>query len=292
MATILITGASGFVGRNLLTELAPRHEIVALSRVPLVNPGPGVAVVEHDLTRPLDYAKLPAHIDAVIHLAQSKHYKQFPERAQDIFDVNVRGTFDLLEYARHAGAESFVFTSSGGVYGYSYERFVETDPVSPLNFYLSSKYAAELFLANYTHIFRTVVLRLFFVYGPGQSGMLIPSLLERVRQGEAVRIEGNPGIRINPIHVADVVKVFEPALGLQQSELLNVAGEEAVTLTELVQHMGRVTGQAPMLSYGPAGAGGDLLGDNSHLKRILALTPRVSLEEGLASMLQPMRPGG
>ena len=115
--------------------------------------------------------------DTVIHLAQSRHYRQFPERADDIFAVNVKSTFQLLDYARRAGAGRFLHASSGGVFGYSYEKFVETDPVNPLNFYLSSKYCAELMVGNYRDYFLTIVLRFFFAiplaaaigYGMGRA---------------------------------------------------------------------------------------------------------------------------
>ena len=214
---VLVTGANGFIGAHLVQELEARHEVIALARnAPTFTPSSSTRWIEHDLVEPLEAAPLPDAVDAVIHLAQSRHYKQFPERVGDIFAVNIDATLRLLEYARLAQAKTFVFASTGGVYGHSYERFVETDPVSPLDFYLTSKYAAELLIANYKRFFRTIVLRFFFVYGPGQKGMLIPNLLDKVRNGETVKIEGR-GLRINPIHVADAVQVFEPALALERS---------------------------------------------------------------------------
>jgi nucleoside-diphosphate-sugar epimerase len=283
---ILVTGGNGFVAGHLIRDLAGRHEVVALARGgPRDEVPEGVRWVEHDLTEPLAGAGLPAEIDAVVHLAQSRHYKEFPERADDIFGVNVQGTFRLLEYAREAGARSFVFTSTGGVYGYSYERFVETDPVSPLGFYLTSKYAAELLIANYKSFFHTIVLRLFFVYGPGQEGMLIPNLLGRVRRGETVTIEGPAGLRINPIYVSDAVRVFEPALALETSEVFNVAGDEAVHLAELVRLMGEVTGRPASIEHSSSSPDGDLVADIRRMKDVLGVTPGTSLADGLRSML-------
>jgi UDP-glucose 4-epimerase len=284
---ILVTGANGFIGSHLLSQLEPRHELFALARTPPATAArPAIRWIAHDLTQPLEAAGLPASLDAVVHLAQSRHYKEFPDRASDIFAVNVEATFDLLEYARRAGAKKFVFTSTGGVYGYSYEKFAETDPVSPLDFYLTSKYAAELLLANYRQFFDTVVLRLFFVYGPGQKGMLIPNLLEKVRRGETVRIDGQ-GLRINPIYVADAVRVFEPALALEASDIFNVAGDEAVDLADLVRLMGDVASRPASIEHVPGRGDGDLVGDNSRMKQILGVAPRTSLAKGLASLLRP-----
>jgi nucleoside-diphosphate-sugar epimerase len=242
--------------------------------------------IEQDLAKPLEYGRLPKHIDAIIHLAQSKLYKQFPEGAKDVFDINIHGTFQLLEYGRETGIEYFVFASSGGVYGYSYEKFVETDPVSPLNFYLSSKHTAELLIANYKHFFRTVVFRFFFVYGSAQKGMLIPNLFHKVLNGEVIVIEGNPGLRINPIYVEDAIRVFEPALHLDTSELFNIAGDEVVTITDLVRLIQRVSGKKTSVTHTGVNAEGDLVGDNTRMKEILGVLPQTPLREGLRSMLE------
>ena len=282
---VLVTGANGFIGGHLIRELAPRHELFALARGGPKGEAPdGIQWIEHDLTQPLEGAGLPSEIDAVIHLAQSRHYKEFPDRADDIFAVNVQGTFRVLEYARAAGADSFVFASTGGVYGHSYEKFVETDPVSPLDFYLTSKYAAELLIANYKRFFRTIVLRLFFVYGPTQEGMLIPNLLGKVRAGATITVEGPLGLRINPIYVGDAVRVFEPALALESSELFNVAGDESVHLSELVELMGQVTGASASIEHTASSPHGDLVGDNRRMKEVLGVTPATSLADGLRSM--------
>jgi nucleoside-diphosphate-sugar epimerase len=285
MARLLVTGANGFIGRHLVAALRERHTVFALARSPSAGPAAaGVRPVVQDLSRPLDRAAMPDAVDTVIHLAQSRHYKAFPDRADDIFAVNVGGTFRLLDYARRAGARCFILASTGGVYGTSYERFVETDPVNPLNFYVSSKYSGELLTASYQPFFDTVVLRFFFVYGPGQTGMLIPRLLRRVLDGQQIVIQGDPGIRVNPIHVRDVVRVFEPAMALDRSEVFNVAGEETVTITELVRLMEQAAGREADVLHVPASSQGDLAGDNRRMKRVLGVHPQVTLIEGLEEM--------
>lgn len=277
---VLVTGAGGFIGSRLVAELGRRHEVVALARGSR-PPADGVEWIGLDLAQPLERKRLPSHVDAIVHLAQSRRYRDFPAGAADVFAVNIGATFSLLEYARTAGVRSFVYTSSGGVYGFSYERFVESDPVSPLNFYLGSKYSSELLIGNYEAFFHTVVLRPFFVYGPGQRGMLVPNLVERVLADERVSIEGNPGLRINPIHVDDAVRVFEPALMLDRSGLFNLAGDEVVTMTELVELIGKVAGRTPQIEYRDSSGNGNLVGDNAAMKDVLGVVPRVSLHEGL-----------
>ena len=176
---IVLTGATGFIGSHLLPVIAATDSVTAIARGRHVDV-PGVRWIDHDLRRPLAVADLPDRIDAVIHLAQSRRYRDFPAGAEDIFELNVRGTFELLEYARRAGAERFVFTSTGGVYGHGDESFSEDDEVNPINFYLASKYAAETIIAPFVGELHAIILRPFFVYGPGQGPMLVSSFAQRV----------------------------------------------------------------------------------------------------------------
>ena len=286
---ILVTGATGFIGSRLVPRLAREHDLVAVAR-----PGSGmsggeeVKWVEQDLTQPLRREALPARLDAVIHLAQSRLYKQFPEGAADVFEINVQSTFRLLEYAREVRASHFVFASTGGVYGSSDKAVSETDRLNPLNFYLSSKYGAESLVTSYDGFLTTVIFRFFFVYGPGQTQMMVPTLLGRVLSGQEIVVEGDPGLRMNPIYVDDATRVFEPALALEQSNLFNVAGAEAVTLTELVQLMAEVGGREPHVEHAPAAQPGDLVGDNSKMRSVLGVEPETSLRDGITAMVEAM----
>lgn len=286
---VLVTGATGFIGSSLVLRLAREHDVVALARPGSTTPRVDeVNWVEQDLTQPLRLYALPARVDAIVHLAQSRLYKQFPQGAADVFGINVHSTFRLLEYARAVGARRFVFASTGGVYGSSDRAVSETDRLNPLNFYLSSKYGAESLVTSYDGFMTTVVFRFFFVYGPGQTQMMVPTLLDRVLRGQEIVVEGDPGLRMNPIYVDDATRVFEPALELEQSDLFNVAGAEAVTLTELVQLMGEVSGRDPHVKHAPAAQPGDLVGDNSKMRTVLGVEPEMSLRGGIAAMVEAM----
>jgi nucleoside-diphosphate-sugar epimerase len=283
---VLVTGAAGFIGGHLIRSLRRGHEVfaVAKSRPRAADAPEGVRWVEQDLSRPFDYSRLPESVDAVVHLAQSRFYKDFPARADDIYSVNVNGTFQLLEYARRAGAGHFICTSTGGLYGYSYEKFVETDPVSPLNFYFSSKYIAELLTGNYQQFFNTAVLRLFFVYGTGQARtMLVPRLVRSVLSGEPVFLQGEQGMRTNPLYVGDAINALERALTLEGHHLINVGGPQVLSLREIGQIIGEHLGRAPSFVVGDGREPGNLIGDVTKMSALLG-EPRVAFSEGVAEV--------
>src|SRR5215213_4375742 len=101
---LLVTGVTGFTGSALVRALAERGETVyALHRpggAPLERLK-GVELVEQDLSSPLGEG-LP-EVDAVVHLAQSRRYREFPEGAADVFEVNASATARLLDWARLVG---------------------------------------------------------------------------------------------------------------------------------------------------------------------------------------------
>jgi nucleoside-diphosphate-sugar epimerase len=262
--TVLVTGATGFVGRHLRLDrmIAPRL----------------------DLTQPL--TGLPERVDAVVHLAQSRRYREFPEGADDVLAVNVAATAALADYARRAGARTFVLASTGGVYGFGNRPAREDDPVAPIGFYQASKYAAEVLLAPYAEYFTTVILRPFFVYGPTQRGMLIASLAQRILAGEIVT---GPGPRMNPIHVDDAARAIESSVKLEESTVINVAGDEVVTVSDLARGLAGAAGVEPTIEEGePAG---DLVADTTRMRELLGVTPQVSLADGLRGVIDELRPG-
>jgi nucleoside-diphosphate-sugar epimerase len=264
-----------------------KHDAFALTRNRNINQTKGDPNwIFQDLTEPLDYSSLPNDLDTIIHLAQSESYRCFPEGAADIFDVNLHGTFKLLEYARKIGIRSFVFASTGSVYGYASHRFNETHPANPTNFYNSSKYAAEMLVSSYNDFFRTVVLRFFSVYGPGQKGMLIATLVRKVLNRETIVVEGKPGLRINPIYIEDALRVFEPVLHLREAGVFNVAGDDCVTITELVKLMQRLSGRRVPIRHTESNLRMDLMGDNTRMKKVLGVHPKVSLCEGLSRIIE------
>jgi nucleoside-diphosphate-sugar epimerase len=260
--TVLVTGATGFVGRHLQLAdmLAPRL----------------------DLTRPLE--RLPERIDAVVHLAQSRRYREFPEGADDVVAVNVAATAALADYARHAGARTFVLASTGGVYGFGSRPAREDDPVAPIGFYQASKYAAEVLLAPYAEYFTTVILRPFFVYGAGQRELLVASLAQRVLAGEPVT---GPGPRMNPIHVTDAARAIEAALALTAPAVVNVAGDEVVNAAELARRLAEAAGVEPVIEHAEPPPG-DLLADTARMNELL-ITPQVPLDAGLRGVIDELR---
>ena len=288
---VLITGAGGFIGSRLAGRLAEAHDVIGLCRGEPPADGPSLQWVSMDLSRPLERPSLPERLDAVVHLAQSRRYRDFPAGATDVFAVNVGATQALLDLAVSTGAAKFVLASTGGLYPFAQEPIREEVPPAPANFYFRSKHLAEQLVEAYGGLLEPVVLRLFFVYGAGQTRMLIPKLRERIEAGKEVAIEGDPALRINPIHVEDATRAFEAALTSESPAVVNVAGRETLGVDELARRIAAGLGREARITHRESERVGDLVAATDRMVTGLGVTPRVDLDAGLHEVVADGKPG-
>lgn len=287
---ILLTGATGFIGTHLLTDLAHWHRLYALTRQNPLLKKDGLTWLPGDLSWHDFASSLPDKIDAAVCLAQSKVYRQFPEQAHDIFDVNVRSTLALLEYARRAGARIFIFTSTANVYRQSSQRITEDFAVEPNSFYARSKRMAEMLVESYAKFFNCIVLRLFTAYGPGQKEMLIPNLIERVRHDQPLQVQGQHGFKTSPVYVGDVKNVILRILEREKIspgfEIFNVGGDEMLGIYELGLLIGKALNTTPHFDYIAGDEPPGWMADTSKLKAALGLGSFTSFASGIKQMVE------
>ena len=281
---VLLTGASGFVGGYLAPALVEGgHDVFALVRDPSSYAAPhGVRPVEADLDAPIDDASLP-EVDAVAHFAQAN--AAFPEQATTLYRVNTGSTLALLDFAKRTGVDRFLYASSASVYGFGEEPFAEDDPLSAHDFYAATKIHSEQLVRAYSAFLRTVLFRLVAPYGPGQSGRMIPGVIARVRDGRPVMLNNGGRPRMNPIFVSDAVKAVVAALELDESVVVNVAGDEVVGIRELAALAGEALGRKPVFEDSGQAAG-DLIADNTRLHRLFDMGELVAPAEGIRRVVE------
>jgi nucleoside-diphosphate-sugar epimerase len=130
----------------------------------------------------------------------------------------------------------------------------------------------------------TFILRFFFIYGSGQPAqMLMPRLVDSVRAGRPINLQGHEGIRINPIHVDDAARAVERCLDAQQSETINIAGPEVVSLRYIAERIGTELGQQPELAVDLAGKPRHLIADIGRMRALLG-PPVVSMASGIREL--------
>lgn len=283
--SILVTGANGLLGRSVVARLAAANHVYAMVHTLPDDPLPGIRYLPVDFATSWDVGALPRKVDAIVHLAQSAHFRDVPARALEVFQVNIASTARLLDYAWRASAERFVYASSGGIYSGGIQTFRETSPViqpDTLGYYLGSKVSCEALASSYARFMKIMVLRFFFIYGRGQNRtMLIPRLIDNIRHGRAVTIQGENGLRLNPIHVSDASAAVVAALGSENSAIYNVAGPQVLSLRELCGEIEALVGKPAVFETAP-GQPSDVVGDISMMSTHLhapSIRPGVGLKD-------------
>lgn len=251
MSRILITGATGLIGRESVRQFTEiGHTVYALCRGPFDFKNPLVNVIPADFEIDTNYERsLPTEIDCVVHLAQSEKFREFPDKSLSVFLTNTASTVKLLDWASQTGVKHFVYASTGGVYsgdGRSSEMTTPLKSPGQLDFYFSSKLSSEAFAQCYSNLFSVAVLRFFFVYGRSQNrSMLMPRLYDLLSQGSPVSLAGKDGFRFNPVHVSDAAKAIVSSAESPRSLLANVAGPEILTLRQACETISQTEGFSP-----------------------------------------------
>lgn len=282
---VLVSGATGFVGKRLVARLLDEgHEVFALSRrsTPALT-ALGAHVIVRDLSCALDLDPRLLPVECIIHLAQAKGLDAADPST--LFRINLGSTVDLLCFGARVGIQKFVFASSGDVYESTVGKYSEESPLRPAGAYGKSKLSAELACEGFSSRFDVAILRLFHPYGPGQDDRLIPKLAAKIARGDPVTFTQGGHPFVTPIYIDDAVQCFLRVLEASpRYAVINVAGGECISLPELARKIGAILGLTPRVEerQGPAV---DLAGDNCRMCELLGTRPRISLDEGLRTAL-------
>lgn len=288
MSRVLVTGATGLLGSSLVPLLAEDAEVIGVSRSgggdPSLSTGSAAAPTTGmalDLADPTFPSRLPSGVDTVVHLAQSPRHRELPDSAPELFAVNTASTQHLLDWARRSGVSRFVVASSGAVHRSGAGIRHETDPTPPgLGFYAATKLAAEHLALAYADAMVVVILRYWFIYGPGQrSEMLVPRLIDTVRRGRAISLAGPDGMRFNPVHVADAARATAAATTLDTGVVVNVAGPEVLSLRDVGDAIGRAVGRSPSFTVDEGAAPPDLVASVERMEAKLVAPQRRFADE-------------
>lgn len=280
---ILVTGGTGFLGRHLLPLLAA-HDVVALTRGKHAGrpPLPHVTWLPMNLSEGLDFKALPAKADAIIHLAQSDQYRDFPSGAADVFRVNVEVPAALMRWALDAGVSRAVFASTGSVYEPFSGTLREDAAVSPAGLYGASKLAAEALTLAYQSKLAVAQLRVFFLYGPGQTNVMISRLIDNVRNGVMLTLpRDGDGLEFVPTYVEDTARVFVKACEDEWRGVWNVASPHAISFRALSETIGRHVGRAPEFQRNDSAAPPRMVPDLAKLRAQLDIGGFLDAERGL-----------
>lgn len=241
---ILVTGASGYLGSQVVAALAARTDvgIVALDVRPPAKQLPGVGYELADIRSPEIDALIARHVpDVVVHLASIVTPGKDSNRAFE-YSVDVGGTRNLLEACARHGVRRIVVSSSGAAYGYHADNpawLTEADPVrgNESFAYAWHKRLVEEMLADFRQrcpALEQVVFRIGTILGTTVKNQ-ITDLFDKPRL-IAIRGSESPFVFI---HDQDVVGAMVHAIDSPVTGIFNVAGDGALTIAEIAARLGK-----------------------------------------------------
>jgi UDP-glucose 4-epimerase len=323
MTRWLITGGCGFIGCNLIRHLLAEggHHVRVLDnlegggpeRLAAVAPvytaraaprddgsTPGVELIVGDILEPGLVRRSAHDRDVVVHLAANTGVGPSVEDPHRDCMVNVVGTLNCLEAARHAGVRRFVFASSSAPLGAVEPPVHEGKAPRPASPYGASKLAGSAYWQCFG--LETVALRFGNVYGPGsdQKSSVVAAFIKRALAGEPLEVFGDGSQTRDLIFVEDLVRAILAAARTEgiAGEIFQIATGRETTVGEvarLVAEMMTEAGFPPLAVRHGAPRTGDVrrsYADTTKAERVLGWRAATPLEDGLRHVVRWFRAHG
>ena len=305
MSSYLITGGCGFIGSHIAEALvAEGHRVrvfdnLATGHLENLNGfADHVEFVRGDIRDPAALQAAMQGIEFVFHEAALVSVAISVEQPEENDAINIRGTLNVLQAARAAGAKRVVLASSAAIYGNNPElpkrEEMLPEPESP---YALAKLVGEHYLHLFSTLYglQTVVLRYFNVFGPRQDARsmysgVISKFAADLQAGRAPTIFGDGGQTRDFVFVKDIVQANLLAMRsdkVGRGEAFNVATNTQISLLALLEALQQIVGRRVTPQFREARAG-DIrhsFADISKAKRVLGYQPRHTLTDGLRALL-------
>jgi CDP-paratose 2-epimerase len=311
----LITGGAGFLGVNAALHLIKDGWFVTVLDN-LSRPGTErnlkwiltrfpdrTSFVKEDVRNAGALAEHVRDQDAVLHLAAQVAVTTSLVDPNTDFDVNARGTLNMLEAVRvHNHDAPFVFASTNKVYGkldHNDSACKETQPLDFHSPYGCSKGAADQYVRDYARCFamNTVVLRQSCIYGAHQYGTedqgWVAHFVHSILRDRGLTIYGD-GTQVRDLldarDLSELYALVIDKIAITRGEVYNVGGgtENARNLLEVIDQIGELTGRKPAFKFADWREGDQAfyVSDNAKAKQQLGWEPRVDFDHGLRDLIR------
>lgn len=307
MKKYLVTGGSGFIGLNLVKKLLERREkVLAIDN--FISPNikefcknPFFKFLKVDITAKSEIEKAIKGVDYIFHQAAVSNVANSFSSPEKTFEINIIGTFNILQAAKKYRIKKVIFASSVLVYGPSPDLLNEDVCPNPISPYALSKYAGErlcqIFSSNYN--LPTVCLRYFNVYGPGQSfnsGAVIPFLVNTFLKNKRPKIFGNGKQIRDFVFVEDVVRANLKAIAskFRRGEIFNVASGEPTSILEVINILNRILSKniKPIFVKAKPDDAEISQANIKKIKKCLLWQPEIDLKKGLQKTIDWFKRNG
>ncbi len=298
MKSVLVTGATGFIGRHSLPRLrALGYEVHAVSNQP--SPQKFIEDVTWHCANLLEPGEITALMSRVrpthlLHFAWYAVPGKFWTAPENL--AWVKATVSLMQAFSDQGGQRAVMAGSCAEYDWNFDVCSEAStPCRPATLYGACKYSAQVLLDAWSKQvgMSSAWGRIFFLYGPGEyPSRLVPAVIASLIHGEPARCTHGNQVR-DFMHVEDVAAAFVMLLDSDVSGAVNIASGISVSLRDVIYTIADYLNQRSLVQLGvipaPTGEPQTLVADISRLRNEVGFSPRYSLKEGIAATIESMR---
>lgn len=291
---MLVTGGSGFIGSHVVNALLSKGFTVRVFDK-LEPESNGVVWFKGDLLSKENVNDAMQDVDAVFHLAAVADVNVAVTDPETCLAVNEIGTLNLLHACTGHEVERLVLASSVWVYGKTPGTVTEETPVPPPNdIYTKTKIGQEHLVHSWcrSHELAYTILRYDIPYGPGmRANMAISTFVRRAMRKEPITIYGDGQQGRCWVFVTDLAEAHSLALDYAaKNQILNLAGNEFVTISEIVGILKEILGKFPIERAEPRP--GDFVGVHTSIERaqkLIGWSPSTPFKHGLLKYVEHLR---
>lgn len=293
---VFITGGCGFIGHAVATRLVELGALVTVYDCRLSRKNPEINYIEGDVRDLGRLERAMAGQQYVFHTSAILGVEKIIDIPLEVLEINLGGTVHALRAAAAVGAERFLFTSSSEVYGEPRKTpIAEDDLTAPVSTYGVAKLAAEAYCRAFCQEagLNCTVIRLFNIYGPGQTEKFVmPKFIARVMDNQPPIIFGNGEQSRSYTFITDAVRGILLAAAADDAvgQTFNIGNDQEISLNELARFIINHSGYDLEPTYRPFGDGirvetREILRrqpDISKARRVLGFRISVPWPEGVA----------
>jgi UDP-glucose 4-epimerase len=295
----IVTGGSGFIGSHLVDALIEKEYHVSvidnlssgnINNIEHHQKNPNFKFYEMDISAYNDMTHIFKDADWVFHLAALADIVPSIEKPIEYHKANVDGTINILEASRKADVKKFIYTASSSCYGIP-DKYPtpENTPIKPEYPYALTKYLGEQYALHWNKLYKlpSISLRLFNVYGPrartsGAYGAVFGVFLAQKANNKPFTVVGDGSQTRDFTYVSDVANAMSCAAESNiNGEIFNIGSGNTYSVNRLVE---LIEGEVLNIPKRP-GEPDCTFADISKAKEILGWTPKISLEQGVKTML-------
>ncbi len=290
---VLVTGGSGFIGSHVVDTLVSKgYSVRVFDKLkPIAE---DVEWFRGDLRSKDDINETVKDVETVFHLAAVADVNVAAVDPQSCLELNELATLNLLSACSGHDVERIILASTVWVYGKTAGEVTEETPIPlPNDIYTKTKIGQEHLLYSWSlsHSLPYTILRYDIPYGPRmRSNMAIAAFVRRAMNKEAISVFGDGSQGRCWIYVTDLAEANCTAMKPDASnQIINVAGREFVTISEIVSLLSNKLGAFPVKHEPPRP--GDFSGVRTNIEKaqkLLGWSPRTSFEEGLSTYVNSL----